>query len=199
MGRKVGSISMANDPEGKSPPDWTEYDSWESSHWARTMLPERRQAARLLADGVHEDRVEDMLGLKRGELLSLFEEDPNFKRACKAAVGLRIESERRGLDFSVALKPNQLRAAELYFVELKTQVQTARAVGVTDRTMRNWMKDPHAAALERDRERQERELKLKTRRDAQVAKAQDVIDKALKNDDEKVALAILRPFLAWDR
>jgi DNA-directed RNA polymerase specialized sigma24 family protein len=188
MVRKVVLTSAMNDLESTSP-DGTEYDEWESSHWARTMLPERRQAARLVGEGVEDERIEDMLGLKRGELLALFEKDPNFKRACESALRVRIEPERRELDFSTALKPNQLKAAELYFVELKTQTQTARTVGVTDRTVWNWLKDPvflefgkirqQAAALERDRERKEREIRFRGKRDAQVAKAQDVIDKAL--------------------
>jgi hypothetical protein len=75
--------------------------------------------------------------------------------------------------------------------------------------MRNWLKDPvflefgrrrqEAVALGRDRERRELEVRLRSKRDAQIAKAQDVIDKALDRGDEKVALAILRPFLARDR
>jgi hypothetical protein len=208
MVRKVVLTSAMNDLESTSP-DWTEYDEWESSHWARTMLPERRQAARLVGEGVEDERIEDMLGLKRGGAVGLVRKGSELQTSLwiGSAGSDRARASRTGL-LDRSLKPNQLKAAELYFVELKTQTQTARTVGVTDRTVWNWLKDPvflefgkirqQAAALERDRERKEREIRFRGKRDAQVAKAQDVIDKALDSDNEKVALAILRPFLAWD-
>jgi hypothetical protein len=76
-------------------PDWTEHEDWEKTWWGKKISAEKRQAARLLMDGVAEALVEDMLRLERGQLEAWVKEDEDFSRAATAAVSTRKEYRAR--------------------------------------------------------------------------------------------------------
>jgi hypothetical protein len=192
--------------KGKRP--FIDPDGWESMYWAREVAPEQRQAAWLFAEGVGPGRIDRILGLPPGQVREWWIEDESFQHAARSAYFQRRDREARDVDFALALKPRQREAARLYFVELKAQVEVAAAVGVTARTIRNWLTDPAFqrygeqlrvdAAEARRVEREAREAAFHSRLDDQREMAQDVIEEALEEGDRRVALALVRPLLGRD-
>lgn len=190
--------------EAEGPGDWTEHEDWEFTWWAKSMRVEERLGAKLVAREIEFERIDQILELPSGQTEKWWEEDESFRSAARASFwGQRERSARP--DPSKALKPKQLRAAEVYFVDASSQLETARIVGVSDRTIRNWLRDPvfvlygeqlrKERADELSREREEQQERTQARYLVQVEKAQDVIDTKLEENDATVALAIARSYM----
>jgi len=197
--------SIVDQLEAEGPGDWTEHEGWESSTgWAREMSADMRIAAKLAARGIEPDRIERMMDLPERQVELWWEGDRDFRRAAQASFWEERERAARP-DPTKALSPKQLRAAEAYFVEAGSQKEAAEAAGVSDRTIRNWLKDPvfvyygehlrteRTEALAREREILER--RTLGRYLAQVENAFDVLEWRLKRGDAKVALAVARPYI----
>jgi hypothetical protein len=188
--------------------EYLETETWETGYWARDIAPEKRQAAKLIAEAIDPSRIERMMRLPRGQLAAWWEDDEGFQRAAKASYWERRDQDARVIDYGQGLKPKQLEAATLYFVEGRQQIEVAKIVGVTDRTIRTWLKDAvfvrygrqlaRERADQRLRQRQDRDAALLERRDGQFERAQEVVDDALDEGDRRVAVAILRPLLGRD-
>jgi hypothetical protein len=164
-----------------------------------------RIAAKLAARGIDPDRIEQMMELPEEQVQEWWEGDKDFRRAAQASFWEQRERATRP-DPTKALSPKQLKAAEAYFVEAGSQKEAAGAAGVSDRTIRNWLKDPvfvyYGEHLRRERtEALAREREILERRTlgrylAQVEKAFDVLEGRLKRRDAKVALAVARPYMS---
>jgi transposase len=204
MAVKPSIASIAEQIENEGSGDWTEHDRWESEWWAKKLPAEKRVAAKLVAAGVEEQRIDNMLKFPSGQIETWWANSEEFQRACRAAYWERRERSVTP-DPTKGLTPKQLRAAEAYFVDAGSQKEVAAAIGVSDRTIRNWLQDPvfvffgeqlrkeRSDELARDREEQQR--RTRTRYLAQVEKAQDIIDEKLDEKDPKVVLAIARSYM----
>ena len=198
-------LSTTEQIEAEGPGDWTDHEAWEStSWWAKKMRAEERIAAKLLASGVQPERIEQMMELPSGEIEKWCAENEDFLRAAKAAYWDQRERSARP-DPVKALTPKQLKAAEVYFVDAASQKETGRAVGVSDRTIRNWLHDPvfvfYGKQLLKERsdvlarEQEEQQGRMRARYLAQIEKAQEVIEEKLEEKDATVALAIARSYM----
>jgi hypothetical protein len=197
-------VSILEQIEAIGPGDWTDHEDWESTDWARGMSAEIRMTAKLLAREIEVDRLERMMQLPAGQIDSWWREDEEFQRAARASYWEQRERAARP-DPTKVLTPKQLKAAEAYFVEGSSQQGAAEAAGVTDRTVRTWLKDPvfthygeqlRSRRAERiAREREALENRASVRYLAQVERALDVLDVGLEIGDPDVALAVARPYM----
>jgi hypothetical protein len=168
------------------------------------MRAEERIGAKLLATGVDPERTEQMMELPSGQIEKWCAENEDFLRAAKAAYWHQREGSARP-DPTKALTPKQLKAAEVYFVDAVSQKEAGRAVGVSDRTIRNWLHDPvfvvYGEQLLKERayvlarEREEQRERTRARYLAQIERAQEVIDEKLEEKDATVAFAIARSYM----
>jgi hypothetical protein len=188
--------------------DWMDHEDWESTDWAKGMGADMRVTAKLAAHGIEIDRVERMMDLPEGQIDLWWKENEKFQRAAQSSFWEQRERAPQ-LDPTKVLTSRQLRAAEAYFVDATSQKVAAEAAGVSDRTVRTWLKDPvfiyygeqlrgeRAAAISREREAMETRTLIRYL--DQVEKAIDVLDERLKKRDSKVALAVARPYMRSPR
>jgi predicted DNA-binding protein (UPF0251 family) len=181
------------------------YVTWKHSPWVEHLSSEQVQAAELVGrlDGDF-DRVDQLLGLEPGTAVKWFDTDADFARCTFAAYDNAHPGEKP-VDCSKGLTPKQMNAAQLYFDEGLRQVDVAKKVGVTTRTLRNWAKDPvfqgYGEALRLAREarlRQERsasELRIHEQLMELREDALNTLVAALRGRDTKVAIEIVRPML----
>lgn len=180
--------------------------SWMESRSAQRLTYQQRQAAHLCAELEGDShRVDALLELPPGTVQTWFDEDENFKRVVAGVYGELNNPDQDVVNYANGLKPKQMEAARLYYEEELTQTEVAKRVGVSARTIRNWMEDPlfrrYGGKLMQARERRLRETterqdrrareRLVTQRD----QAMRVYESALAADDVKVATELLRPWL----
>lgn len=169
------------------------------------LSSEQVQAAELVGklDG-DSDRVDQLLGLEPGTAVKWFDTDADFAR-CTFAAYDNAHSGEKPVDYSKGLTPKQMNAAQLYFEEGLRQVDVAKKVGVTTRTLRNWAKDPvfqgygDALRLAREarlgQERSASELRIHEQLMELREDALNTLVAALRGRDTKVAIEIVRPML----
>ena len=199
----MSAQSYLEEVEAAGPGDWRDHVDWEDQHWAAYLTPSQRQSARLVGAGVDEGTTEKILGLPEGQVRKWWDGWEGFRNGVAASHWEIIERQSRP-DFSKGLNPKQIEAAALYFEEGRSQKETASAVGVTDRTIRNWLENPVFVRyghdlmkwrdLTRHRERDEREQRMWDRYSIQVDTALTVIDCYLEEGDLRVAIELLRSF-----
>ena len=76
--------------------------------------------------------------MEPGTLLKLWEENEYFLPAATEWDSDDEISNWEAVDFEQGLTPQQMQAAYLYYIELRRQVDIAREIGVTPRTIANW-------------------------------------------------------------
>jgi hypothetical protein len=193
-----------SDPEGMHTPE--EPSKWQSSWWAERLREDQVRAARFVGRFPDEsDRIEQMMHLEAGTISKWLEEDTHFASAVRLEFEEQEARRRTVVDFERVLTPTQVEAARLYYVEHSRQIEVARALKITDRTMRNWLDDPifvefgkflrRRQEAMRNQERKEREDELRKALRERWLRAFGVIDMALEADDVKTALELVRPLL----
>lgn len=177
--------------------------TWRHSPFVEKLGTEQMRAALLVGelDGDF-DRVDELMSFESGTTARWFDADEAFAECTMAAYS---ETHPKVVDYSKGLSPKQLIAAQLLFSEGLRQIEVAKKVGVTTRTVRNWANDAvfqrYGEALSRDREARSQEerrasdLRIQEQLQALREDALKALAAAIKGRDTRVAMEIVRPLL----
>ena len=162
------------------------------------LTDEQVRAARAMAQLLDAAAVDGALDLAPGTVKSWMDREAFVKQV--------VDRRRRVMtsrtvdeDFGRLLSPKQRAAASMRGLETLSQVDVARALEVSDRTIRNWERNP-AFRLYRDQLEHEESRRRGERRNMEVDRLTEAREKALEvlvraieqEGDRKAAVEILR-------
>jgi len=162
------------------------------------LTDEQVRAARAMAQLLDAAAVDGALDLAPGTVKSWMDREAFVKQV--------VDRRRRVMtsrtvdeDFGRLLSPKQRAAASMRGLETLSQIDVARALEVTDRTIRNWERNP-AFRLYQDQLEHEELRRRGERRNMEVDRLTEAREKALKvlvraveeEGDRKAAVEILR-------
>ncbi|MBA3630959.1 MAG: hypothetical protein H0W55_15045 [Actinobacteria bacterium] len=162
------------------------------------LTEEQERAARAMALLLDAAAVDRALDLAPGTVRSWMD--------CEAFVKRVVEQRRNVMlyrpadeDFGRLLNPKQRAAARLRGLDMMSQIEVARALEVTDRTIRNWERNA-AFRLYQDQLEHEESRRRGERRNMEVDRLTEAREKALEvlvraveqEGDRKAALELLK-------
>jgi transposase-like protein len=164
----------------------------------------QKLAARLLpALGAPED-VDTVLGLEKGTT-ARWGASEGFKAYTKEQRDVSVRFSVPSVDYSRVLDQPRAEAARALVLDGASQIEAARKVGVSDRSVRNWMKEEvfqlYVAQLRGQREREEAAERDAMKRNIEVILSEGRVDAArmlvglAKGGDPKAIASLLKALL----
>ena len=162
------------------------------------ITKEQGRAAEVMARLLDPAAVDEALNLASGTVKSWLEAEAFVNRFAQE----RLQVVAYGTvdeDLGRILTPKQRAAARMRGLDMLSQIEVARALEVTDRTIRNWERNP-AFRMYLDQLEHEEEKRRRTRRRRELdqlteakEKALEVLVRALEEEgDRKVAVELLK-------